>query len=73
MEFEIGVFVLSLKLQKLFLLILASQRKNNHRQVGVPSECFSVFDIFICTKYIQKWEAATDIYRWKMKPTVKRA
>lgn len=73
MEFEIGVCVLLPKLQKFFLLMLAFQVKKSLRQVRVSSDYFSIFDVFILTKYIKKLEDTTCVYSWKMRPTVRRA
>lgn len=75
MEFEIGVCVLSPKLQRVFFLLMeASQgKKKSLTQVRVSSDCFSIFNAFILTKYIKRLEDTACIYSWKMRPTVGRA
>lgn len=71
MDVEIGMFVLTLKLQKLFCIQLLKENKNLIQAV-VSSDCSSVFSLFIFTKYIQKWECFIYIYRWKRRSVVGR-
>lgn len=61
------------KVTEVFLLMLASQGKKSLRQVRVSSDCFSIFNVFIRTKYIKKLQDTACIYSWKMRPTVGRA